>query len=62
MDYKNQFIKKIKKYYLCKELEKNLFLSYDEQNNKICMIKIISRNLEEKEILCLKRDIQELIK
>ena len=46
MDYKNQFIKKIKKYYLCKELEKNLFLSYDEQNNKICMIKIISRNLE----------------
>lgn len=62
MDYKNQFIKKIKKYYLCKELEKNLFLSYDEQNNKICMIKIISRNLEEKEILYLKRDIQELIK
>ena len=62
MDYKKLFLKKIKNYYLLKELSKNLFLSYDEKLNKICTIKVIPKTIEINKKIQLKNDIDKFIK
>ena len=62
MDYKKQFKKKIKHYYLLKELSKNLYLSYDEKSKKLCSIKMLPKNIEKNMMLKLKNDVDFFIK
>ena len=62
MDYKKNFKKQIKHYFLLKEIEKNIFLSYDENSNKICTIKVIKKNIEKNKLLQLRKEVDDFIK
>ena len=61
MDYKKKFFKKIKQYYLCKELCKNLFLSFDEKTKKICIVKALPKKVEQNKLVQLKNEINDFM-
>ena len=61
MDYKKYFKKQVKNYYLCKELSQNIFLSYNEKDSKICIIKVISKKMDHNKLHQLKKEVDKLI-
>ena len=61
MDYKKYYKKQVKHYYLCKELSQNIFLSYNEKEAKICIIKVISKKMENNKLHQLKKEVDKLI-
>lgn len=62
MDYQKNFIKKIKHFYLLKEISKNLYFSYDESSHKICTIKIIPKMMDINKLIELKKIIDTFSK
>jgi len=62
MDYKKDFKKQIKHYFLLNEISKNLFLSYDEKLNKIRSIKVFPKNIEINKMLQIKKEVDDFIK
>ena len=61
MDYKKQFRKKIKHFYLLKEISKNLYLSYDEKLKQIRTIKIIQKHKDRNKLIQLKNELDDFI-
>ena len=59
MDYKKKFFKKIKQYYLCKELSKNIFLSFDEKSKKLCIVKVLPKKVEHDKLVQLKDEVND---
>ena len=62
MDYKKDFKKQIKHYFLLNEISNNLFISYDEKSNKIRAIKVFPKNIEINKMLQLKKEVDDFIK